>query len=44
MNARVSTLLWLAAVSGGGLLAASSAHAGVFDDDEARKAVIQLRD
>ena len=43
MNARVSTLLWLAAVSGG-LLAASSAHAGVFDDDEARKAVIQLRD
>jgi tol-pal system protein YbgF len=44
MNARVSTLLWLAVVSGGGLLAASSAHAGVFDDDEARKAVIQLRD
>ena len=43
MNARVSTLLWLAAVSGG-LLAASSAHAGVFDDDEARKAVIHLRD
>ncbi|SDO69705.1 tol-pal system protein YbgF [Ralstonia sp. 25mfcol4.1] len=43
MKARVSTLLWLAAVSGG-LLAASSAHAGVFDDDEARKAVLQLRD
>ena len=43
MKARVSTLLWLAAVSGG-LLAASTAHAGVFDDDEARKAVIQLRD
>jgi len=44
MNARVSTLLWLAAISGGGLLAATSAHAGVFDDDEARRAVIQLRD
>ncbi|CAG9169473.1 tol-pal system protein YbgF [Cupriavidus pampae] len=43
MNARVSTLLWLAAVSGG-LLAATQAHAGVFDDDEARKAVITLRD
>lgn len=43
MNARVSTLLWLAAVSGG-MLAANSAAAGVFDDDEARKAVIQLRD
>ena len=43
MKARVSTLLWLAAFSGG-LLAASSAHAGVFDDDEARKAVLQLRD
>lgn len=44
MNARVSTLLWLAAISGGGLLAATQAQAGVFDDDEARKAVIQLRD
>ena len=44
MKARVSTLLWLAAVSGGSLLAATSAHAGVFDDDEARRAVIQLRD
>ncbi|MGO4303167.1 tol-pal system protein YbgF [Cupriavidus sp. RAF12] len=44
MNARVSTLLWLAAVSGGGMLAATSAHAGVFDDDEARRAVITLRD
>lgn len=43
MNARASTLLWLAAVSGG-LLAATSAHAGVFDDDEARRAVITLRD
>lgn len=43
MKARVSTLLWLAAVSGG-LLAASTAHAGVFDDDEARKAVLSLRD
>lgn len=43
MNSRVSTLLWLAAVSGG-MLAANSAAAGVFDDDEARKAVIQLRD
>lgn len=43
MNARVSTLLWLAAISGG-LLAATQAHAGVFDDDEARKAVITLRD
>lgn len=44
MNARVSTLLWLAAISGGGLFAATQAQAGVFDDDEARKAVIQLRD
>ncbi|CAG2127565.1 tol-pal system protein YbgF [Cupriavidus plantarum] len=43
MNARVSTLLWLAAATGG-LLAATQAHAGVFDDDEARKAVITLRD
>ncbi|PLQ01602.1 tol-pal system protein YbgF [Cupriavidus pauculus] len=43
MKARVSTLLWLVAVAGG-LPAASAAHAGVFDDDEARKAVLQLRD
>ncbi|QET02518.1 MULTISPECIES: tol-pal system protein YbgF [Cupriavidus] len=43
MNARVSTLLWLVAATGG-LLAATQAHAGVFDDDEARKAVITLRD
>ena len=44
MKARVSTLLWLAAVAGGGMLPLSQAHAGVFDDDEARKAVITLRD
>lgn len=44
MKARVSTLLWLAAVAGGGMLPLSQAHAGVFDDDEARKAVISLRD
>ena len=44
MKARVSTLLWLAAVAGGGMLPLAQAHAGVFDDDEARKAVIGLRD
>ncbi|WP_042886828.1 tol-pal system protein YbgF [Cupriavidus necator] len=44
MKARVSTLLWLAAVAGGGMLPLTQAHAGVFDDDEARKAVITLRD
>ena len=44
MKARVSTLLWLAAVAGGGMLPLTQAHAGVFDDDEARKAVISLRD
>lgn len=43
MNARVSTLLSLAAVCGG-LLAASHAQAGVFDDDEARRAIITMRD
>jgi len=44
MNARVSTLVWLAALSGGAMLPAAPVHAGVFDDDEARKAVITLRD
>jgi TolA-binding protein len=44
MKARVSTLLWLAAIASGGMLPPTQAHAGVFDDDEARKAVITLRD
>ena len=44
MKARVSTLLLLAAVAGGGMLPLAQAQAGVFDDDEARKAVINLRD
>lgn len=43
MNARVSTLLSLAAVCGG-LLAATHAQAGVFDDDEARRAIVTMRD
>jgi tol-pal system protein YbgF len=44
MKARVSTLLWLAAVSGAAMLPLAPARAGVFDDDEARKAVLTLRD
>ncbi|ODV40915.1 Tol system periplasmic component YbgF [Cupriavidus sp. UYMMa02A] len=44
MKARVSTLLWLAAVSGAAMLPLAPARAGVFDDDEARRAVITLRD
>ncbi|CAG9175288.1 Cell division coordinator CpoB [Cupriavidus laharis] len=44
MKARVSTLLWLAAVSGAAMLPLAPARAGVFDDDEARRAVLTLRD
>jgi len=44
MKARVSTLLWLAAVSGAAMLPLAPARAGVFDDDEARRAVMTLRD
>ncbi len=43
MKARVSTLLSLAAVCGG-MLAATQAQAGVFDDDEARRAIVTMRD
>lgn len=44
MKARVSTLLWAAAVSCGGILPAGHAVAGVFDDEEARRAIITMRD
>ncbi|CAG9170999.1 Cell division coordinator CpoB [Cupriavidus laharis] len=44
MKVRVSTLLWLAAMASGGMLPPTQAHAGVFDDDQARKTVINLRD
>ena len=43
MKVRVSTLLWLA-IASGGVLPLTQAHAGVFDDDEARRTVINLRD
>ncbi len=44
MKVRVSTLLWLAAIASGGMLPPPQAHAGVFDDEQARKTVINLRD
>jgi tol-pal system protein YbgF len=44
MKARVSPLFWLSAVSCGAILLASQAHAGVFDDEEARRAIITMRD
>ncbi|AOY93181.1 tol-pal system protein YbgF [Cupriavidus sp. USMAA2-4] len=45
MNARVSKLSCLAALSCAGLLCATGpAHAGVFDDDEARRAIVTMRD
>ena len=44
MKVRVLTLLWLAAMAGGGLLPTAPAHAGAFDDDQARRTVINLRD
>ncbi len=44
MKVRVSTLLWLAAMASGGMLPPTPAHAGVFDDEQARKTVINLRD
>ncbi|TDF62129.1 tol-pal system protein YbgF [Cupriavidus sp. L7L] len=44
MKVRAFTLLWLAAMASGGMLAPTPAHAGVFDDEQARKTVINLRD
>ncbi|BDB29536.1 hypothetical protein CTP10_R69510 (plasmid) [Cupriavidus sp. P-10] len=44
MKVRVFTLLWLAAMASGGMLPPTPAHAGVFDDEQARRTVITLRD
>ncbi|MBY4898175.1 tol-pal system protein YbgF [Cupriavidus sp. AU9028] len=44
MKARVSSLSWLVAAVCSGLLPVCQAQAGVFDDDEARRAIITLRD
>lgn len=44
MKARVLYLSWLVAAAGIGLLPVCQAQAGVFDDDEARRAIITLRD
>ncbi|GAA0793220.1 tol-pal system protein YbgF [Cupriavidus gilardii] len=44
MKARVSTLSWLVAAVCAGLLPVAQAQAGVFDDDEARRAIITLRE
>jgi tol-pal system protein YbgF len=43
MHKRVSQVLLLTALAWGGL-ATVPAHAGVFDDDEARRAIIDMRD
>lgn len=44
MKARLPTLLCLAAVCGAVLSPVSQAQAGVFDDEEARRAIITLRE
>ncbi|EHP38778.1 hypothetical protein OR16_35145 [Cupriavidus basilensis OR16] len=44
MNARVSKLFLLTALACGGLSLAAHARAGVFDDDEARRAIVTMRD
>ncbi|WP_029044162.1 MULTISPECIES: tol-pal system protein YbgF [Cupriavidus] len=44
MNARVSKLVLLTAMSCAGLLPVAQARAGVFDDDEARRAIVTMRD